>query len=77
MAQAHPQKEARTFERMNGRSLLLCSNKMTHYFKEWTTASDVLKKIYFLQKFDASNRCFLLAVAIFKANFTLKLRKQI
>ena len=29
---------------MNERSLLLSSNKITHYFKKWTTASGVLKK---------------------------------
>ena len=57
MSQADPPKEASTVKKMNGRSLLLSSNKMTHYFKEWTTPSGVLKKhILHLQKFDASNR---------------------
>ena len=35
---------------MNGRSLLLSSNKTTLYFKEWVTASSALKKIYCLYK---------------------------
>ena len=36
---------------MNGRSLILFSNKITHCFKEWMTAvSGVLKKIYCLYK---------------------------
>ena len=33
---------------MNDQLILLSSNKTTHYFKEWTTASRVLKKIYCL-----------------------------
>ena len=33
---------------MNGRSLLLSSNKTTFYFKESTTASGALKKIHCL-----------------------------
>ena len=37
-------KESGTFERMNGHLQLLPSNKMTHYFKEWTTPWSVLKK---------------------------------
>ena len=48
MAQADPPKEASTVK--NGQLLLLSSNKMTHYFKEWTTISGVLKKIYCLYK---------------------------
>ena len=47
MVQADPQKETST---VNGPSLLLSSNKMTHYFKEWTTSSGVLKKVYCLYK---------------------------
>ena len=44
-------------KKMNGRSLLLSSNKLTHYFKVWTTPSSVLKiYILFLQKCDASSR---------------------
>ena len=39
MAQADPPKEANTVKKMNDRSLLISSNKKTHYFKEWTTAS--------------------------------------
>ena len=35
-------------EKMNDGSLLLSIKKITHYFKEWTTESGVLKKIYFL-----------------------------
>ena len=50
MAQADPPKEASTVKKMNGRSLLLSSNKMTHYFKEQTNISGVLKKIYCLYK---------------------------
>ena len=37
MVQAQPSKGASMVKRMTGRSLLLCSNKMTHYFKEWKT----------------------------------------
>ena len=50
MAQVDPPKEANMVKKMNGRSLLISSNKTTHYFKEWTTASYVLKKIYYLYK---------------------------
>ena len=40
-----------------GQSLLLSLNKITHYFKKWTTGSGVLKKnLLFLQKRDASNK---------------------
>ena len=39
MAQA-----VRLKRKMNDRSPLLSSNKMTHYFKEWKTPSGVLKK---------------------------------
>ena len=46
VAQADPSKEASTVKKMNGRLLLLSSNKMTHYSREWATASGVLKKIY-------------------------------
>ena len=57
MVQADPPKEANAVKKMNGRSLLLYSNKMTLYFKEWMTASGALKKnILSLQKFDVSNR---------------------
>ena len=50
------QKKSVWSKKMNGRSLLLSSNKMTHYFKEWTTPGGVLKKhILFLQKFDGTN----------------------
>ena len=34
MTQAYPPKEASTVKKINGRSLLYSSNKMTHYFKE-------------------------------------------
>ena len=44
MAQADPQKGSSTFERTNGRLQLLSSNKMTQYFKEWTTPISVLEK---------------------------------
>ena len=50
MAQADPPKKAITVKKMNCRSILLTSNKMTHYFKECTTSSDVLKKLYCLYK---------------------------
>ena len=50
----HP-KEASTFARMNGRPQLLFSNKMTHYFIDWTTRTGLLKKIYYpYKKCDAS-----------------------
>ena len=57
MAQAAPLREASTVKKMNDRSLLLSLNKITHYFKKWTTGSGVLKKnLLPLQKRDASNR---------------------
>ena len=37
-------------ERMNGESLLLSINEITHYFKKWITGTGVLKKIYFFYK---------------------------
>ena len=57
MAQADLSEEASTVKKMNGQSLLLSSDKMTHYFKEWTTENGALKKMS-LQKVDASNRSF-------------------
>ena len=57
IAQGDPPKEANTVKKMNGQLILLSSDKTTHYFKEWATASCILKKkILSLQKFDASNR---------------------
>ena len=50
MAQAHPPRESSTVKKMNGRSLLLSLNKITHYFKDWTSTSCVLKKIFFPYK---------------------------
>ena len=50
MAPADPSKEASTVKKMDGRLLLLFSNKMTRYFKELTTVSGILKKIYCLYK---------------------------
>ena len=50
MTQPDPPKEANTVKKMNRRSLLISSNKTTHYFKEWTAASRVLKKICCLYK---------------------------
>ena len=41
MAQATPLREASTVKKMNDRSLLLSLNKITHYFKKWTTGSEV------------------------------------
>ena len=57
MAQANPAKKSNTFERMNGSSQLLFSNKITHSFTKWTTPSGFLKKYnYLYKKFDASNK---------------------
>ena len=50
MAQAAPLREASTVKKMNDRSLLLSLNKITHYFKNWTTGSGALEKIYCLNK---------------------------
>ena len=50
MAQAAPLKEASTVKKMNDQSLLPFLNKITHYFKKWTTGSGVLKVIYCLYK---------------------------
>ena len=50
MAQAAPLRETSTAKKMNDRLLLLSLNKITHYFKKWTTTSGVLKKIYSLYK---------------------------
>ena len=56
MAQADPPKDGDMFERMNDR-IQFVSNKMTHYFIEWTNPSGLLKKIYYpFKKFDTSNR---------------------
>ena len=41
MAQAAPLREASTVKKMNDRSLLLSLNKLTHYFKKWTTGSEL------------------------------------
>ena len=46
IGQADPPKEANTFEKMNGQLILLSSDKTTYYFKEWTSISCVLEKIY-------------------------------
>ena len=50
MAQATPLKEGSTVKKINDWSLLLSLNKITHYFKKWTTTSGVLKKICCLCK---------------------------
>ena len=55
MAKIDPPEEASLLERMDGRRQLLSSNKMIHYFKEWTNAT-VFKKNVYLQKFDARIR---------------------
>ena len=52
MAKIDPPEEASLLERMDGRRQLLSSNKLIHYFKEWTNAT-VFKKNIYLQKFDA------------------------
>ena len=56
MAHADPPREANTVKKMNGRSLLIFSNKTTHYFKEWTAARCFEKNILSTQKFITSNR---------------------
>ena len=50
MAQAALLREANTVQKMNGRSVLLSLNKITHYSEKQTTGSGVLKKIYYLYK---------------------------
>ena len=50
MAQAFSPKKASASERINGRLQLPSSSKLTHFFKEWTTATGVLKKIYCFHK---------------------------
>ena len=50
MAQAASLREVSTVKKMNDRSLLLSLNKITNYFKKWSTASGVLKTIYCLYK---------------------------
>ena len=56
MAQPAPLREASTVKKMNDGSLLLSLNKITHYFKIWTTGSGVEKNLLSSQKRDASNR---------------------
>ena len=41
MAQAAPFRETSTVKKMNERSLLPSLNKITHYFKKWTTESEL------------------------------------
>ena len=41
MAQADPLREASAVKKMNDRSLLPFLNKITHYFKKWTTRSEL------------------------------------
>ena len=66
------QKKSMRSKKMNGRSLLLSSNKMTYYLKKWTTPGGFWKKdILLLQKFDASNRSSL-TVAVPKNYSSLK-----
>ena len=43
MAQAAPLREASTIKKMKERSLLPSLNKITHYFKKWTTGSELNK----------------------------------
>ena len=50
MAQVAPLREASTVKKMNDWSLFFSLNKITHYFKQWTTTGGVLKKIYCLYK---------------------------
>ena len=57
MVQGNPPKKVSMVKKINGRSLLLSSNKMARYFKNWTYPGGVLKKyMLLLQKFNASNR---------------------
>ena len=48
MAQADPSRKASTVKKWW--TVANALNRATHYFKKWTTASGVLKKIYFLCK---------------------------
>ena len=41
MAQAARLREASTVKKVNDPSLLFCLNKITHYFKKWTTGSEL------------------------------------
>ena len=41
MAQAARLREASTVKKMNDQLLLFCLNKITHYFKKWTTGSEL------------------------------------
>ena len=41
MAQAAPLREASNVKKMNDRVLHFCLNKVTHYFKKWTTGSEL------------------------------------
>ena len=41
MVQAALLREASTVKKVNDRSLLFCLNKITHYFKKWTTGSEL------------------------------------
>ena len=50
MAKANPPIETNAVKKMNDRSLLISSNKTTHYFTEWRAASSVLKKLYCFYK---------------------------
>ena len=50
MAPAAPLREASKVKEMNSQLLLLSLNKIAYYFKKWSTASGVLKKIYCLYK---------------------------
>ena len=66
MAYADRPRETSMFERMNGRSQLLSSNKIiTHYFKEWTTTSGVLQKRFCL--------LFMLQIFPLKSNWSRNL----
>ena len=62
IAHADPPREARMVKKINDCLLLLFSNKMTHYFKEWSASGLLKKKILSLQKLDASNRLSSVAV---------------
>ena len=41
MVPADLEKEASTFERMNGRPQLPSSNKITHFLEKWTAEIDI------------------------------------
>ena len=41
MAEAAPRRDSSTIKKMNDRSLFFSLNIITHYFKNWTTESEL------------------------------------